>query len=59
MDRKFVDILDQLKPDYGYDENGLWQGLTKDQVEAAMAKRAAELKMKNTLRHWTPSSPAN
>ena len=55
-----VSLLDQLSPDYGYDENGLWNGMTKEQVTVAMAKRRLELERKQLLQRWTPpSSPAN
>lgn len=57
--QKKVGLLDQLSPDYGYDENGLWDGMTKEQVITAMAKRARELTLRNALRHWTPSSLPN
>lgn len=59
MEKK-VDLLDQLSPDYGYDERGMWKGMTKEQVIAAMAKRARELTLLRLLRHWTPpSTPPN
>lgn len=65
MDKK-VDLLDQLKPDYGYDEHGNWNGMSRSEVETKLAKMKRMLEEKqlaawrlDQLVHWTPRSLPN
>jgi hypothetical protein len=59
-------LLDQLSPDYGYDENGMWNGKTRKEVEAFIAEqkrriaqqRLSEARLK-MLAQWEPTSPSN
>lgn len=55
-----VSLLDQFKPDFGFDADGRWKGMTKDEVAAMLAEARREEAYRQLLRHWTPpSSPSN
>jgi len=60
------DLLDQLSPAFGWDENGMWNGMTRDEVEAKLNAMKAELNKRqldawrlHQLAHWTPPSLPN
>lgn len=46
-------------PNDGYDENGLWCGMTQAEVKAFCKQNALERERLRFLDHWVPSSPAN
>jgi hypothetical protein len=56
-------IFEQFEPGQGYDENGLWCGMTREEVEAFLAERRAlaqqqdlDARRLQQLRHWNLSS---
>ena len=61
-----VSLLDQFSPDYGYDENGMWNGRTRNELEAYIAERKKLLAQQRLnearlkiLAQWKPTSPSN
>ena len=46
-------------PNDGYDENGLWCGMTQEEVKAFCRQCDVEAEQMKILYHWVPSSPAN
>jgi hypothetical protein len=53
-------LIEQMSPDYGYDENGLWRGMTREQVAEMLAEMRQKSERRMALFHWDHrSSPAN
>lgn len=50
-------LADQLDPLYGYDENGLWRGMTREQVAEMCAEMAEKSRQRMMLHHWKPPCP--
>ena len=44
-------------PNDGYDENGLWRGMTPVEVAALVERMREQAAQRRILYHWTPSSP--
>lgn len=54
--KKKASPVEQLSPEYGYDEHGRWNGMTREEVR----ERIECLRLAMFLFHWMPpSSPPN
>lgn len=52
-------LIEQMDPDYGYDENGMSLGMTKADVQASYKRSILDGERVRLLHYWVPSSLAN
>lgn len=51
-------LIEQMQPDYGYDENDLWRGMNREQVAELLAEMREKARLRNMLFHCQPPSPS-
>lgn len=56
--KKIASIADQFDPKYGFDENGLWRGMTREDVDHMLAEMREKARLRNMLFHCQPPSSA-
>jgi hypothetical protein len=50
--KKHVSLLEQFDPMYGYDENGRWRGMTKDEVTVWLEQHRRKMDYLRQLRRF-------
>lgn len=54
--KKPASLIDQLDPLFGYDENGLWRGMTRQQVAELLVEMREQARQRKILYHCQPPS---